>query len=204
MLRSRILFAVSLVIGLASPFSQTWKIDSAHSSAAFSVKHMMISNVKGGFSKVSGTVTYDPKKPKASKVEATIKVATVDTREPKRDEHLRSADFFDVAKYPTITFKSTKVLSASKDKLKVEGDLTIHGVTKPVTLEVEGPSSPIKDPKGNEKVGASATATINRKDFGIIWNKAMDNGGVMLGEEVPVSIDVELSKEPLRSLKRNK
>ncbi len=204
MLRSRILFAVSLVIGLASPsLAETWKIDSAHSSAAFSVKHMMISNVKGGFSKVSGTVTYDPKEPKASKVEATIEVATVDTREPKRDEHLRSADFFDVAKYPTITFKSTKVLSASKDKLKVEGDLTIHGVTKPVTLEVEGPSSPIKDPKGNEKVGASATATINRKDFGIIWNKAMDNGGVMLGEEVPVSIDVELSKN-LRSLKRNK
>jgi len=197
MLSSRILLAVSLVVGLASPsLSETWKIDSAHSSAQFSIKHMMISNVKGGFSKVSGTVTYDPKDPKASKVDATIDVATVDTREAKRDDHLRSADFFDVAKYPTITFKSTKVVSASEGKLKVEGELTMHGVTKAVTLEVEGPSTPIKDPKGNEKVGASATATINRKDFDIIWNKAMDNGGVMLSEQVPVTIDVELSKQP--------
>jgi polyisoprenoid-binding protein YceI len=195
--RVQLFFAASLALTIASPsFADTWKFDPAHSDASFSVKHLMISNVKGEFSKVSGTVEYDPKQPKNSKVEATIDVTTVDTREPKRDEHLRSADFFDVQKYPTMTFKSTKVVPAGKEKLKVTGDLTLHGVTKEVVLNVVGPTSPIKDNHGNDKSGVSASTTINRKDFGMTWNKAMDNGGVMLGEEIPITIEVEMAKQP--------
>jgi polyisoprenoid-binding protein YceI len=196
-MRSTILLAASLFVVSANPsLAAMYKFDSAHSSASFSVKHLMISNVTGQFSKVSGTVEYDPKAPKDAKVEATIDMSTVDTREPKRDEHLKSADFFDVQKYPTMSFKSKKILTASKDKLKVLGDLTLHGVTKEVTLNVVGPTAPIKDAHGNEKVGASARATIDRKDFGVVWNKAMDGGGVMLGDEIPISIDVEMVREP--------
>ena len=172
-----------------------YKIDTAHSSAQFSVVHMMISKVNGEFQKVSGTVYFDPNKPESDKIDAVVDMTTVSTREEKRDGHLKSPDFFDVAKYPTMTFKST---SASKQggKLMVMGDLTLHGVTKPVTLEVEGPSAEVKDPMGNIKVGASASATINRKDFGLTWNKAMDGGGVMVSDEVKINIDVELARKP--------
>jgi polyisoprenoid-binding protein YceI len=195
--RAQLFFAASLALTIASPsFADTWKFDPAHSDASFSVRHLMISNVKGEFSKVSGIVDYDPKQPENAKVEATIDVTTVDTREPKRDDHLRSADFFDVQKYPTMTFKSTKVVPAGKEKLKVTGDLTMHGVTKEVVLDVAGPSATIKDNHGNEKSGVSASTTINRKDFGMTWNKAMDNGGVMLGDEIPITIEVEMSKQP--------
>lgn len=195
MARGYLLIASILVLtsAQAAP-AESWKIDPAHSAAEFSIKHMMISTVRGQFSKVSGTIDYDPKNPKDAKVEAVIDVASVDTREPKRDDHLRSADFFDTQKFPTMTFKSTRVIEATSGKLKLAGDLTLHGVTKEVTLDVDGPSAPITDPRGNTKIGASATATINRKDFGVSWNKAMDNGGMMLGEDVPITIDVELVK----------
>jgi polyisoprenoid-binding protein YceI len=172
-----------------------WEIDSSHSSAQFSVRHLMVSNVRGEFGKVTGTVDFDAKDPSKAKVEATIDAGTINTREQKRDEHLKSPDFFDVAKYPTITFKSKKVVAAGAGKLKVTGDLTIHGVTKEVTLDVEGPAMETKDPWGNQRTGAQATTKINRKDFGLKWNKVLDGGGVAVGDEVTITIDVEMTKK---------
>jgi polyisoprenoid-binding protein YceI len=188
---------LALILATAIPAlaQHLYTIDTAHSSAQFSVVHLAISKVNGEFRKVSGTVYFDPANPEKDKIDAVVDTTTVSTREDKRDEHLKSDAFFDVAKYPTMTFKST---SASKQggKLLVMGDLTLHGVTKPVTLEVEGPSAEIKDPFGNFKVGASATTKINRKDFGLTWNKALDGGGVMVGDEVTINIDVELARKP--------
>ncbi len=183
---------------LAAPslaFAAEYVIDTGHSSAQFSVKHMMVSNVRGSFANVTGTANLDEKDITKSTVEAVIDVNTVNTNDPKRDEHLRSADFFDAAKYPTITFKSTKVQKAGKDKLKVSGDLTLHGVTKPVVLDVEGFSSEVKDPWGNIKRGGVATTKVNRKDFGLGWNKVLETGGVAVGEEVSITIDLELNKK---------
>lgn len=189
----RLSFAIILAITCAPAcFADSWKIDPSHSSAQFSVRHMMVSNVRGEFSKVGGVVDYDAKNPLASKIDATIDVASVDTREPKRDEHLKSADFFDTQKFPTMTFVSKKVVEDGPGKLKVTGDLTLHGVTKTVTLEVEGPTKPVKDQHGNEHIGASATGVINRLDYGITWNKNLDGGGVVVGEQIPITIDVEL------------
>jgi polyisoprenoid-binding protein YceI len=187
--------ALALGIALPAGAQHLYNIDSAHSSAQFSVVHLAISKVNGEFRKVSGTVYFDANDPSKDKIDAVVDTTTVSTREDKRDEHLKSDAFFDVAKYPTMTFKST---SASKEggKLLVNGDLTLHGVTKPVTLEVEGPSAEIKDPFGNLKVGASASTKINRKDFGLTWNKALDGGGVMVGDEVTINIDVELARKP--------
>lgn len=181
------------------PFSGAWatdyEIDSAHASADFSVKHLMVSNVKGHFSNVTGKVSYDPANVAASKVEASIDVATVDTRNSKRDDHLKSPDFFDAGKFNVMTFKSTKVEPAGAGKLKVTGDLTIHGVTKPVVLDVEGPSAEVKDPWGNIRRGVSASTTLNRKDFGLTWNKALETGGVVVGEEVSVTLDLEVMRK---------
>ncbi|HYO65636.1 MAG TPA: YceI family protein [Archangium sp.] len=182
---------------LASPslaFAAEFVIDSAHSAANFSVKHMMVSNVRGSFSKVSGTANIDEKDITRSTVEAVIDATTINTNEPKRDEHLRNADFFDTAKYPTITFKSTKVEQAGQN-LKVTGDLTMHGVTKPVVLDVEGFTTEAKDPWGNTKRGGVATTKVNRKDFGLGWNKALETGGVVVGEEVSITLDLELNKK---------
>ena len=182
---------------LASPslaFAAEYVIDSAHSAAQFSVKHMMVSNVRGAFSKVTGTANIDEKDITKSTVEAVIDATTVNTNEPKRDEHLRSADFFDTAKYPTITFKSTKVEQAGQN-LKVTGNLTLHGVTKPVVLDVEGFTTEAKDPWGNTKRGGSATTKINRKDFGLGWNSVLETGGVAVGEEVAITLDLELNKK---------
>ena len=151
----------------------------------------MITNVKGRFGSLSGTVDYDPEKPEASQIDVTIDATSIDTRDEKRDAHLRSPDFFDAEKFPTITFKSTSV-KKTDDGFAATGDLTIHGVTKPVTLEVEGPSAPSKDPWGNTRIGASATAKINRKDFGLNWNAALETGGVLVGEQVKISIEVSL------------
>jgi polyisoprenoid-binding protein YceI len=178
--------------------ASVWEIDSTHSSAQFSVKHMMVSNVKGQFGKVTGTVNLDDKDITKSTVEVTIDVKTIDTREPKRDGHLKSPDFFDVAKYPTITFKSTKVEKAGKGKLKVTGDLSMHGVTKPAVLAIDGPTAEIKNPMSNTPTrGASATGKINRKDWGLTWNKPLEAaGGVMVGDDVQLAIDVELDKKP--------
>ncbi len=169
----------------------TWKLDPAHSSAEFKVKHMMISNVKGSFSGLSGTLTQNPSEPSHSTVEASIDLATLSTGDPQRDGHLKSADFFDAEKYPQMTFKSTLVEPKSEDEYRVTGDLTLHGVTKPVTFAVEGPSAPGKDPWGNTRIGLSATAKINRKDFGLTWNAALETGGVLVGEDIQITLDVQ-------------
>jgi polyisoprenoid-binding protein YceI len=171
-----------------------WNIDPAHSSVSFSIKHMMIAKVHGGFEKVSGTLAYDAEEPLSSKLDVSIEAASINTREEKRDAHLKSADFFDVEKYPTLTFKSKRV-EGSGDELQVTGDLTIHGVTKEVTLNVEGPSAPLKDPYGNTKIGASATAKIKRKDFGLTWNAGLEAGGVLVGDDVSITLEVQFAKQ---------
>jgi polyisoprenoid-binding protein YceI len=171
-----------------------WKIDPAHSSAEFKVKHMMISNVKGSINGITGELTEHATDASLSSIEATLDVSTLSTGEAQRDAHLKSADFLDVEKYPTITFKSTKVERKGPEEYAVTGDLTIHGVTKPVTLAVEGPSAAHKDPWGNTRIGLSATTKINRKDFGLTWNATLETGGLLVGEEVHITIDVELIK----------
>ncbi len=168
-----------------------YTIDGSHSTAEFSVRHLMITNVKGRFSTISGTVDFDAKNPEASKISVTIDASSIDTRDEKRDAHLKSADFFETEKYPTITFTSTKV-EKSGDGFKATGDLTMHGVTAPVTLEVEGPTAEQKDPWGNQRAGASATAKINRKDWGLHWNGALEAGGVLVGEQVKLEIDISM------------
>lgn len=168
----------------------TWVIDNAHSSAEFSVRHMMVSNAKGRFSKVSGTFEFDETNPSASEVEATIDVSSINTHDEKRDGHLISPDFFDVAVYPTITFKSTKVEKKSDEKFVVEGDLTIRDVTKSVTLDVEY-NGQGKNPWGITVAGFNAITAINRKDFGLNWNAALETGGVIVGENVKISLEIE-------------
>ena len=165
---------------------QTWQIDPNHTAAQFSVRHMGISTVRGAFTKVSGSAQYDPSDPTKTSVEATIDAASVDTRVSMRDDDLRSPNYFDVAKYPTIMFKSKSVQSAGEGKLKITGDLTIHGVTKEVVLDVDGPSAPATDPRGNSHVGASASTKIKRTDFGV------GSANPMIGEEITITIDVEL------------
>jgi polyisoprenoid-binding protein YceI len=171
----------------------TWKIDPAHSSAQFVVRHMMITNVRGGFSGVQGTVVYDPADLNASSVDVSIEKNTLSTGDTNRDTHVKSADFLDVEKYPTITFKSKKI-TKDGDGLKVIGDLTLHGVTKEVALNVEGPTEEQKDPWGNIRVGASATTKIKRSDFGLTWNAALETGGIMLGDDLKLEVDVSLIK----------
>ena len=189
------LLALALSAVTAAAHAATWEVDPAHSTVEFSIRHMMISRVRGQFRKFTGTATGDPANPTAATLTATIEAASLDTGNEKRDAHLKSPDFFDVATYPTITFTSQKVEAAGEGKVRVTGNLTLHGVTKPVVLDVEGPTAPIKDPMGNTKAGAHATTKVDRKDFGIGWNKAMDGGGVMIGDEVEVTIDVEAAKK---------
>ena len=172
----------------------TWKLDPVHSVAEFKVKHLMITNVKGQFTGVSGALSLDESDLTLSRVEATIDAASINTREPQRDTHLKSPDFFDVEKYPTLLFKSTHLSRNADGELQVGGDLTIHGVTRNVTFEVEGPTPPVKDPWGNTRVGLSATTKINRKDFGLTWNAALETGGFMVGEEVTITLEVEFVK----------
>ena len=174
-----------------TPQTSTWKIDPAHSAAEFKVKHMMISNVKGKFTGLDGVLTLDPAGHALSAVEATIPVATISTGDGQRDAHLKSADFFDAEKFPVFSFKSTAVRKVAEGELAVTGDLTLHGVTRSVTFAVEGPSEPGKDPWGNVRVGLSATAKISRKDFGLTWNAALETGGVMVGDDVAITLDVE-------------
>ncbi len=169
-------------------------LDPSHSSANFSIRHMMISKVKGSFDKLTGQFNYDPQNLESSHVEATIEVASINTRDAQRDTHLKSGDFFDIEKYPLISFKSSS-FKKDGDNLLIAGDLTIHGVTKEVTLTVDGPSAEMKDPWGNMKIGASATTKIKRKDFGLEWNAALEAGGVLVGEDVEISLDVQFTKE---------
>lgn len=173
----------------------TYQIDPAHSAAHFSVRHMMISNVRGEFTKVSGAVLLDAENPANSAVEASIDAASIDTREAPRDAHLKSPDFFDVEKYPEIAFRSTEVAAAGDGELRVKGVLTIHGVSREVTLTVEGPTPEATDPWGNRRIGATATTKINRKDFGLVWNVALEAGGVLVGEDIKISIDMEAIRQ---------
>jgi polyisoprenoid-binding protein YceI len=174
--------------------TSTWNIDPVHSTAQFKVKHMMISNVKGEFTKITGKLELDQSDITKSQVEAFIDAATINTREPDRDTHLKSADFLDVAKYPHLSFKSTQISKNGEGELSVEGDLTMHGVTRKAVFEVEGPSAPTKDPWGNTRIGLSATTRVNRKDFGLNWNTVLEAGGILVGEEVAISLDVEFVK----------
>jgi polyisoprenoid-binding protein YceI len=191
----RAISAIALAGALSLPAAaatSTWQIDPNHSAAQFAVRHLAISTVRGAFTKVSGTVQLDDKDVSKSSVNVTIDAASVDTRVADRDKDLRSDRFFDVEKYPTLTFKSTKVEQAEAGKLKVTGDLTIHGVTKQVVLDVEGPTAPVKDPWGDQRAAANAATKINRQDFGVKWNAKMDSGGLVVGDDVAITIDVEL------------
>jgi polyisoprenoid-binding protein YceI len=191
----RAISAIALAGALSLPAAaatSTWQIDPNHSAAQFAVRHLAISTVRGAFTKVSGTVQLDDKDISKSSVDVTIDAASVDTRVADRDKDLRGDRFFDVEKYPTLTFKSTKVEQVEAGKLKVTGDLTIHGVTKQVVLDVEGPTAPVKDPWGNQRAAANATTKINRQDFGVKWNAKMDSGGLVVGDDVAITIDVEL------------
>jgi polyisoprenoid-binding protein YceI len=172
-----------------------WQIDPAHSAAHFSVRHLMISNVRGEFTKLSGSALINPADPAKSSVEITIEAASLNTREPQRDEHLRSADFFDVANHPTLTFRSKRIETRGAENFKLTGDLTIRGVTKEVTFDVEGPTASVTDPWGNVRAGVSASAKINRKDFGLAWNALTEAGGVVVGDEVKITVEAELIQQ---------
>jgi len=172
----------------------TYRIDPAHSSAQFVVRHMMITNVRGAFSNVQGSISWDAANPGNTTLEAVIDATTVQTHDAQRDGHLKSADFLDVEKFPTITFKSTSVESTGEDEAKVTGDLTIHGVTQQVVLSVEGPTAEGKDPWGNTRIGASAKTKIKRSDFGLTWNATLEAGGILVGDEVKIELEVSLIK----------
>jgi polyisoprenoid-binding protein YceI len=187
----KIFLCLLLTSGWALAELKQWRIDPAHSAAHFSVRHMMVSNVRGHFGKISGTAAWDPADPSKASVEVTIDVNSIDTREPKRDAHLKSPDFFDAANHPTMTFTSKRVERAGEGRLRLIGDLTIRGVTREVVFDVEGPSPEIPGPRG-ARIGATATTRINRKDFGMTWNRTLDAGGLVVGDEVQITVDVEL------------
>ncbi|HWZ98518.1 MAG TPA: YceI family protein [Candidatus Dormibacteraeota bacterium] len=188
--------ALTAVMATQAPAATTtWQIDPAHTAAQFAVKHLMISTVRGEFKNVTGTVKWDDADITKSTVDVTIDAKTVNTGEPNRDQDLKSEKFFDVEKFPTMTFKSKKVESAGTGKLKVTGDLTIHGVTKEVVLNVEGPTQAVKDPWGNTRAAVSATTQVNRQDYGVKWNANMDGGGVVVGDTVNITIDLEMVKQ---------
>jgi polyisoprenoid-binding protein YceI len=177
---------------LACAQAALWQIDTLHSSAQFSVKHLMISTVRGQFGGIKGTVLYDPKNPAASVVDVTIDCTTLNTGEPKRDSDLKGPQFFDIKRYPTMTFKSKSVDVTGPGKMRVSGDLTINATTRPVVLDFEGPTGPVRDNQGREKLGASGVTKISRKDFGILYNPIMETGGVAVSDEVSIALEVEL------------
>jgi polyisoprenoid-binding protein YceI len=183
--------AVVLALGSAAAAQTVWEIDGAHSSVQFSVRHLMITDVRGRFGTLTGSARADEQDLARSVIEATIDAASIGTREQKRDAHLRSADFLDVERHPTITFRSTAIAPAGDGRWRVTGDLTLHGMTRPVVLDVEGPTAHVKDNAGNTRAGARATTRLNRKDFGITWSKTMDGGGLVVGDEIDVTIDVQ-------------
>jgi len=192
---SRITVAAGLAAALTLPAlaaTSDWQIDPAHSAAQFAVKHLAISTVRGAFTSVKGSVQFDDKDITKSTVDVTIDVNSVDTRVAARDKDLRSDHFFDADHFPTITFKSKRVEQMAPGKLKITGDLSIRGTTKEVVLDVDGPTAPIKDPWGNQRIAINATTKINRQDFGVKWNATMDNGGVVVGDDVAITIDAEM------------
>jgi polyisoprenoid-binding protein YceI len=192
---ARIALAALTVAALAAPAAaQTWKIDPAHSSATFTVKHMMVSNVPGRFGKVEGTIVYDGKNIAGIKAEATIDASSITTDNEKRDAHLKSPDFFDTTSFPTITFKSKRAEAVGNGKFKLIGDLTMRGKTKEVVLDVEGPTDPVTV-QNSQRIGATATTTLNRQDFGVSWSRTMDGGGFVVGDQVKVTLELELIKQ---------
>jgi polyisoprenoid-binding protein YceI len=196
---SRIAVVAGMAVGLSLPAraaTSTWQIDPQHSSAQFAVRHLGLSTVRGAFSKLSGTMVLDDQDITKSSVEVTIDVNTVDTREPDRDKDLRSERFFDVAHFPTMTFKSKKVEQVAPGKLRLTGELTIRGTSREVTLDVDGPTAAVKDPWGNQRLAATATTKINRQDYGVKWNAKLDNGGVVVGDDVNITLDVEMIQKP--------
>jgi polyisoprenoid-binding protein YceI len=195
----RRMFLAAAVLCVMAPgllHAAPWEFDPDHTGVQFKVRHLMISSVRGEFEKVSGKIVFDEADVTKSMADITIDTSSINTRVAKRDEHLRSPDFLEVAKFPAITFKSKRVEKTGNGTLKMTGDLTIRGVTKEVVLNVEGPTPAIKDPGGNLRVGGHATTKINRKDFGLVWNKAMEAGGVVVGDEVEITIDVEILRKP--------
>jgi polyisoprenoid-binding protein YceI len=189
--------ALATLVAAAAPAAAqtaTWDIDATHSSATFSVRHLMVTTVRGEFGKMSGSVTFDGKNFAGVTAKATIDATTINTREPKRDEHLKSPDFFDVATHPTITFTSKRAEAAGPNRFRLVGDLTLRGVTREVVLDVEA-TAPVKGARGEDRVGATATTTINRQDFGVKWNRSLDAGGVVVSDEVKVTIDLALVKK---------
>jgi len=195
--KAGMLAGLAAVLALpASAGTTTYQIDPRHSSAGFGVTHLMISTVRGEFHGVTGTVVVDERDISRSSVNVTIDATTVDTREPDRDKHLKSEAFFDVARYPTITFQSTKVERSADGNLKVTGDLTIRGVTKAAILTATLPKAPIKDPWGLQRTAVSASTKINRQDFGVAWNQKLDSGGVVVGDDVNITLDVEMIIPP--------
>jgi polyisoprenoid-binding protein YceI len=177
-----------------SSYTERDIIDPTHSIAEFKVKHMMISNVKGHFSKVTGTLTLDESDLTRSQVEAVIDAASIETRDQQRDAHLKSADFLDVEKFPVLTFKSTRINLVQNVDLAVDGELTIHGVKRMAHFTVDGPTPPAKDPWGNTRVAVAPTTRINRKDFGLVWNASLEAGGILVGEEITITLDIEFVK----------
>ena len=182
---------MSTAAATATPTRTTWNIDPTHSQVEFAVRHLMISTVRGRFADVKGTVVTDESDPSKAEVDVVIGVNSIDTREPQRDAHLKSADFFDAEAFPAITFKSTRVIGGRGDRFELVGDLTIHGVTREVTLDVTSEGR-AKDPWGGERAGYSATTRINRRDFGLTWNQALETGGFVVGDEIKISLDLEL------------
>ncbi len=182
----------------AAAEARAWTVDTSHATAGFRVRHLMVSHVRGQLGPVSGTAVIDEREPSRSRVDVSIDVRGIDSREPKRDEHLRSADFFDVERHPAVTFHSTRVEAPDglSGDIRVTGDLTIRGVTRPVTLQVEPLEAPIQDPWGNARRGVSARGRVNRKDWGLKWNLAIEAGGVAVGDEVTLEIDAELVAQP--------
>jgi len=194
----RLITSISTIIALALPafaFASSWTIDPDHSNVGFKIKHLMITNLKGNFDTYTGTVEINDKDIPKSKVEFPIDTNSINTNVQKRDEHLRSADFFDVAKFPTMTFVSKKVDKAGKDNLKVTGDLTLHGVTKEVVLDLEGPSKESKDPWGSIRKGATATTTIYRQDFGLVWRSALETDVVTVEDLITITLEIEMIKK---------
>jgi polyisoprenoid-binding protein YceI len=187
-------FAVVAAFSSSLAMATKWEIDPSHSTVKFKVKHLMVSNVYGSFSDLKGTIDLDEKTPAKTSAEITIGAASVNTENAKRDEHLKSPDFFDVTNHPTITFKTTKVTKDGKKKYKMAGDLTMRGVTKPITFNVDEVTDPVKDFQGGLRRGLSATAKLNRKDWGVSWNKSLDKGGLAVSENVDVTVDLELAE----------
>jgi polyisoprenoid-binding protein YceI len=199
LMRAALVMLTLAVPSLAAAQPATWTIDPGHSAAQFTVRHMVVSNVRGEFDGPSGTVAFDPKDmPGTIKVQATIDARSINTRNPDRDKDLRSSLFFDVDKFPRITFASKRAEAGGAGHFKLVGDLTMHGVTKEVTLDVQGPTQEIKDIWGGARIGATATTTVDRREFGLLYNRVLEAGGAVVGNEVTITIDLEVTRQPAK------